>query len=311
MEPLIIQANAPAPVPALALVLKWIRPVTPRGSIFLGIRPIGGVGRDVRDSLLEYTDPQQAAAFVFGASPASTLSQEWRVVIVSGDTAHCYEINGGMMLMPTRPQSWRALKHRDLVWRYPRIGYTVDSTEEITKKGCHSCRRVRFEFADARIAIEISWPMKYSLYSENSQKFAYLLFEAIRQPNEPPTVSDIFSGLGKIPRPFRTLYYRCQAVVIVVLLSLRRRAEAAAKDAIGTPLVIAFQCGVWVRDVLMSCFILVLFALRVYSQLLFVLFLLACGRDLQKASQGLRNIADDMIRFDDHQRQAKDSNKLV
>lgn len=94
-----------------------------------------GIGRDVRDALLEYTDPQQAAAFVFGSSPASSLSQEWRIIVASEDTAHCYEINSGTMLIPTQPQSWRALKRYDVVWRYPRIGYTVDSVEKITKKG--------------------------------------------------------------------------------------------------------------------------------------------------------------------------------
>jgi len=153
--------------------------------------------------------------------------------------------------------------------------------------------------------------MKRSLYSENCQKFAYLLFEAVRQPNEPPTLSDVLSGIDKIPRPFRTLFYRCQAVVIVALLSLRKRAQAAVKDAAGAPLKTVVQFGISVIDISISCFILALLALKVYLQLIFVIFLLAYDRDLRKASRGLRNIADDMERFGGYERSAKDSNMIV
>jgi hypothetical protein len=138
MEPLIAQSKASAPAPSLAS--RWIRALKPKSSIYIGIQPVEEIGRDVRDALLEYTNPKQAAAFVFGSSPASTLSQEWRIVVVSGDTAHCYQINVGGMLIPTRPQSWRMLRHHDLAWRYPRIGYTVDSIAVITKKGYPSHR---------------------------------------------------------------------------------------------------------------------------------------------------------------------------
>ncbi|KAE9371126.1 hypothetical protein N431DRAFT_558718 [Stipitochalara longipes BDJ] len=284
------QARALARGPAS----RWIRPLEPKASIFLGIRPVEGIGREVRDALLEYTDPQQAAEFVFSSSPASTLSQEWRIIVVSEDTAHCYEIDAGAMLIPTKPQSWRALTRSNLAWRYPRIGYTVHSVEEITKQ-----------------AVKISWPMKYSLYSENSQKFAYRLFEAIRQPNQPPTVSDVLSGLDRIPEPFRTLNNRCQAVVLTVLVSLQKRSQAAAKNAIGVPVTTVVKKGIWVIDISISCFVLALFALRLYIQLLIVFFVLARNRDLLKASEELRNIADDVRRFDGYERPEKDVDRMV
>ncbi|RDW81817.1 hypothetical protein BP6252_02929 [Coleophoma cylindrospora] len=283
-----LQGRAPAPATASALVSgpargwisRWIRPLEPKASILLGMRPVESVGREVKDALLEYTDSQQAAAFFFGSRPASMLSQEWRVVVVLEDTAHCFEINGGAILIPTKPQSWRALRRQDLAWRYPRIGYTVDSIEEITIK-----------------AVRISWPMKQSLYSENCQKFAYLLFQAIRQPTQPPTVSDVLSGLDQIPGPFRTLNHRCQAVVLTTLASWQKQAQAAANRMIGAPLTKVVGYGVCARNIFLSCFVLVRLVVQVYMQVIFTVFVLAYDKDLLKASRELRIMADDVRRF--------------
>jgi hypothetical protein len=153
--------------------------------------------------------------------------------------------------------------------------------------------------------------MKYSVYSESCQKFTYLLFEAIRQPHEPPTVSDVLSGLDKIPRPFRTLFFRCQAVGIIALISLRARALAAVKYAVWAPLGIVIRYGIWAKNITFSCFILAIFALRVYLHLLFLVFSLAYDRDLQKASQGLWNIVDDVRGFDGYKRPEKDNDKML
>jgi hypothetical protein len=147
--------------------------------------------------------------------------------------------------------------------------------------------------------------MKYSLHSENAQKFSNRLFEAIRLPAQPPTVSDVLSGLDKIPEPFRTLGYRCQAVVITTLVSLRKRAQ----EAIGAPVTLLVEYGIRAKDILTSCFVLVLFAIKMYMQLLIVAFLLACDRDLLKASRELRNMADDVRRFDGYERLEKEIEK--
>jgi len=154
-------------------------------------------------------------------------------------------------------------------------------------------------------AIRISWPMKYSLHSENAQKFSHRLFEAIRLPAQPATMSDVLSGLNKIPEPFRTLGYRGQAVVFTTLLSLRKRAQ----EAIGAPVTLLFEYGIRAKDISISCFVLALFAIKMYMQLLIVAFLLAYDRDLLKASRELRSLADDVRRFDGYERLEKDIEK--
>lgn len=127
--------HSQAPTPAATPKSRWLRPLSPKSSIYLGIRPVAGTGREVKDALLEYTSPPEAADFVFSCSPAATLSQEWRLIVVSGDTAYSYSIDTGAVLIPSQPQSWRALRRSDLAWRYPRVGYTVYSFEEIGRKG--------------------------------------------------------------------------------------------------------------------------------------------------------------------------------
>ena len=121
--------------PAVTPKSHWLRSLSPKSSIYLGIRPVAGTGRETKDALLEYTSPSEAGSFVFSCSPASTLSQEWRLIVVSGDTAYSYSIDAGAVLIPSQPQSWRTLRHSDLAWRYPRVGYTVYSFEEIGRKG--------------------------------------------------------------------------------------------------------------------------------------------------------------------------------
>ena len=128
--------HQPSPkTPAPSLLSSWFRALSPKSSIYLGIRPVENTEREIKDALLEYTSPSEAAFFVFSCSPASTLSQEWRLIVVSGDTAHCFAIDAGAVLIPSQPQSWHALKRSDLAWRYPRVGFTGYSVEEIGRKG--------------------------------------------------------------------------------------------------------------------------------------------------------------------------------
>jgi len=129
------QAQSQPQTPSLNPPSRLFRALSPKSSIYLGIRPVDSTGRETKDALLEYISPSQAASFVFSCTPASTLSQEWRLIVVSGDIAHCYSIDAGAVLIPSPPQSWRALKRSDLAWRYPRVGFTVYSPEEIGRKG--------------------------------------------------------------------------------------------------------------------------------------------------------------------------------
>jgi len=153
--------------------------------------------------------------------------------------------------------------------------------------------------------------MRYSLYSENGQKFTHALFEAIRLPNQPASVADVLSGLEKIPEPFRTLGGRCLAVVFAALVSGRNRVLARAERVIGAPVRIVVEYGAWGKDLLMACFVIALLALSVFLQVVVVVFFLAGDRDLDKASRELRSIADGVRRFEGYGPREKSFDKIV
>jgi hypothetical protein len=198
------------------------------------------------------------------------------------------------------------------------VGYTVYGVEEIGQKGNSPVLiltmiiiLINGTWTDKTIALKISWPMRYSVYSENGQKFTCALFEAIRLPNQPASVVDIYSGLEKVPDPFVTLRDRCLAVVFAALIAIRNRAYAAAERRVGAPVRSSIKYGSWGRDVMMSCSFLALLAVSVFLQVAVVFFFLAGDRDLLKASRELRKIADAVTRFDGYGLLGKDHDKII
>lgn len=103
--------------------------------VFLAIHPTDSVSRDVKDALLEFSNPQAAASYLFSMKPASTLSRNWDIVVVVDTIAYRFSIDGGVRFIPIKPQTWRTMKRENLDWRYPKIGSTAYSVEEITRKG--------------------------------------------------------------------------------------------------------------------------------------------------------------------------------
>lgn len=103
--------------------------------VFLALQPTSEVTRDAKDALYEFPNPQAAASSLFQIKPASSLSRNWDIIVVVDDIAYRFSVDGGARFIPIKPQVWRPMKRENLDWRYPKIGSTAYSIEEITKKG--------------------------------------------------------------------------------------------------------------------------------------------------------------------------------
>ena len=135
------------------------------------------------------------------------------------------------------------------------------------------------------------------------------MFEAIRLPSQQPSVADTFSGLEKIPEPFRTLRDRTLALVFVALLSARSRVCPFAERVLG-PVWPLMRLGARGMDLLMLSFSIAWFALSLFLQIVAIVFSMAGSRDLLKASRELRNIAAEVRRFDGYGWLEQDQDKL-
>lgn len=122
-------------------------------------------------------------------------------------------------------------------------------------------------------------------------------------------MADIFSGLEKIPEPFRTLRDRSLALVIAALLLVRSRVYDFGERVIG-PTRPLLKFGVRCIDLLMFSLSIVWFALGLFFKIVGICFLVAGNRDLLKASQELRSIAAEVRRFDGYGGLEQDRDKL-
>lgn len=103
--------------------------------VFLALQPTPAVTRDAKDALYEFPNPQTAASYLFQIKPASSLSRNWDIIVVVDSIAYRFFVDGGARFIPIKPQVWRSMKRENLDWRYPKIGTTAYSIDEITRKG--------------------------------------------------------------------------------------------------------------------------------------------------------------------------------
>jgi len=257
--------------------------------IFLALHPTLEATRDTKDALYEFPNPQTAASYLFQTKPPSSLSRNWDIVIVIDQIAYRFSVDGGARFIPIKSQAWRSMKRENLDWRYPKIGSTAYGIDEITRK-----------------AIQISWPMKYSLYPETAQKFSHALFESIRLPIYSPNPvqllktlpGDLLSGLDHTPNPVSTLVNRLKCIILITFLNFHHYLFGLTSKLVLLPLKRLGVDAIWTMEVMKAACLTFLFLGKISLKLLVGMVVLVVGRDVEKAEHTLRGLAEEVRRFD-------------